>query len=237
MANPEVSRLIDELSSILEQNRQKRNAADAMLMGIQQGHAAAQARMAQGAAANGAAAGRGAYEAGKKAGAPGPSETSYGGDESISPYSRTGGAPQVSARALSPSTGREGRLRLGEDYARTQSLLNENPYRLQENAPAYQPNTDPALEEQKKRFTQNLMMQRGETGGPLGGAGQGPQAAAIEAAGNPDLGNFGNITRDTFRGAPQGPAQAQQAGTAPPAGWSEKDYALLNALAHRYPGG
>jgi hypothetical protein len=37
MANPEVDRLIQELSQILEQNRQKRNAADAMLLGIQQG--------------------------------------------------------------------------------------------------------------------------------------------------------------------------------------------------------
>jgi hypothetical protein len=53
MANPEVSRLIEELSSILNQNREKRNTMDAMMTGLAQGQAQAQARTAQASAANG----------------------------------------------------------------------------------------------------------------------------------------------------------------------------------------
>lgn len=240
MANPEVSRLIEELSGILEQNRQKRNAADAMLMGIQQGHAAAQARRQQDGAAAGAAAGRGAYEAGKSTGEGpmGSPETGYGGDRQVSPYSFKN-TPSASEKALSPSTSREGRLKLGEDYARTQQLLSENPYRMEENAPAYQPNTDPALEEQKRRFTQNLMLSRGQTGGPLGGAGQAPPAGdgldpavvnAVSRSGGP-------VAPMVNTGGAQGPSAAQQMPGGPPQGWSADDYALLESLSKRYPGG
>ena len=240
MANQQVDKLIAELSSILEQNRQKRNAMDAMLTGMQQGYTQAQQRAASGAAAAGTAAGRGASEAAKTAGAPSGAESSYGGDGKVSPYSRTGGMPRVSSSALSPSTTREGRLKLGGDYARTQQLLSENPYRMEENA-SYTPNTDPALEEQKRRFTQNLMLSRGESGGPLGGAGQPPPQGdgldpnvvnAVSRSGGP-------VAPMMNLGGAQGPGQAQPmpAQGGPPAGWSPDDYALLESLSQRYPGG
>jgi hypothetical protein len=240
MANPEVSRLIEELSNILNQNREKRNTMDAMLTGLAQGQAQAQARTAQAAAENGQAAGRGASEAAKAAGAPSGAESSYGGDGDVSPYSRTGGMPRVSSRALSPSTTREGRLKLGGDYARTQQLLSENPYRMQENAPEYRPNTDPALEEQKRRFTQNLMLSRGETGGPLGGAGQpAPRGDGLD----PNVVNAvsrsgGPVApmRQTMQGQTM-QANPLSAQGGPPQGWSPDDYALLESLSQRYPGG
>jgi hypothetical protein len=235
MANPEVSRLIEELSNILNQNREKRNTMDAMMTGLAQGQAQAQARTAQAAASNGAAAGQGAYAAGKKAGEPGPSESSYGGDGKVSPYSRTGGMPAISAGAMSPSTTSEGRAKLGGEYARTQQLLSENPYRMQENAPEYRPNMDPALEEQKRRFTQSLMLSRGQSGGPLGGAGQPPpQGDGLD----PNV--VTAVSRSGGPVAPMGPPgiQAQpQAAAGPPQGWSPDDYALLESLSQRYPGG
>lgn len=94
-------------------------------------------------------------------------ESGYGGDRAVSPYNFKN-SPGPSAASLSPSTTAAGRVKLGQDYARLQGLLNNNPYR---EAP-YTPSSDPALEERKKRFTQDLMNRRGESGGPLGGAGQ-----------------------------------------------------------------
>jgi hypothetical protein len=235
MANPDVSRLIDELSNILNQNREKRNAADAMLMGIQQGHAQAQARQAEAAAANGKVAGQGASEAAKLAGQPHPAESGYGSDRQSSPYNMKN-SPSPSAKGLSPSTSREGRLKLGQDYAHTQQLLSENPYRMEENAPAYTPNNDPALEEQKRRFTQNLMLSRGQTGGPMGGAGQpAPAGDGLDPSVVNAVSNSGGPI------APMGPPNMQPQAPAPqpgaPAGWSDKDYAMLQALSQRYPGG
>jgi hypothetical protein len=235
MANPDVSRLIDELSNILNKNREKRNAADAMLVGIQQGHAQAQARQAEAAAANGKAAGAGAYEAGKKAGQPHAAESGYGDDRQASPYNMKN-SPPVSAASLSPSASREGRTKLGGEYARTQQLMSENPYRMEENAPAYRPNNDPALEEQKRRFTQNLMLQRGQAGGPLGGAGQpAPAGDGLDPAVVNAVSRSGGAVPQMGQPNMQPQPAAAAAGT--PNGWSPDDYALLQSLSQRYPGG
>jgi hypothetical protein len=216
------------------------------MTGLAQGQAQAQARTAQASAANGQAAGRGAAEAARTAGAPGPSESSYGGDGKASPYSRTGGMPAISAGAMSPSTTSEGRAKLGGEYARTQQLLSENPYRMQENAPAYRPNTDPALEEQKRRFTQNLMLSRGESGGPLGGAGQRPPQGdgldpnVVNAVSRPSKMNpMMQTMEDRTSGAvpPSVLNQTSRPSGGPPQGWSPDDYALLESLSQRYPGG
>lgn len=218
-----------------------------MLMGLQQGQQAAQARKAEQLSAAGAAgheASKGAGRAAQATSAADPS-SSYGGDRSASPYSRAA-SPGVSAGALSPSTTREGRLGLASKYIESQGgsgrreeeLLSRNPYTgtgyefLPENAEAPSMTPDPALEEQKKRFTQNLMLSRGQTGGPMGGAGQPPppgdglDPAVVDA-----------VSRS---GGPVGqmqPGAAPQAAAGPPQGWSEQDYGLLEQLAQRYPGG
>lgn len=255
MANPEVSRLIQELSGILEQNRQKRNAADAMMLGMKQGYQQAQERASQGAAAAGQAAGRGASQAAQAAGAADPS-SSYGGDRGASPYSRAA-SPGVSAGALSPSTTRQGRLDLASKYAESQGapsrrdeqLMSKNPYTgsgyefLPENAAAPSMTPDPALEEQKKRFTQNLMLSRGQTGGPMGGAGQMPPPGdgldpavvdAVSQSGGP-IGQMGQ-TMPSAGASPVASAQPMPA-TGVPQGWSQDDYSLLEALSRGYPGG
>lgn len=110
MSNPEVTRLIQELSGILEQNRQKRNVMDSMLQGLKQGREMAQAKKPQ------------------PAGGP---ESSYGNDRGASPFSYKN-SPTPSAKSLSPSTSREGRLGIASKYAETQGreseLLSKNPY-------------------------------------------------------------------------------------------------------------
>ncbi len=250
MANPEVSRLIQELSGILEQNRQKRNAADAVMLGLQQGQAQAQARKAE----QLGAAGQAGYEASKGAGRAAQAAdfadpaTSYGGDRKVSPYSRAA-SPGMSASSLSPSTTREGRLGLASKYAEAQGgpsqreaqLLSKNPYTgsgyefLPENAAAPSMTPDPALEEQKKRFTQNLMLSRGQTGGPMGGAGQAPPPGdgLDPAVVNAVSGSGGPVGQMN----PGAPAPQAAAPGGPPQGWSPDDYALLEALSKRYPGG
>lgn len=254
MANPEVDRLIQELSGILEQNRQKRNAADAMMLGLQQGQQAAQARRAE----QSAAAGKAGYEASKGAGRAAQaasfadSSSGYGGDR--------GGAmglssTQASAKTLSPSTSREGRMGLASKYIEAQGgpsqresqLLSKNPYTgsgyefLPENdTPPGAP--DPALEEQKRRFTQNLMLSRGQAGGPMGGAGQAPppgdglDPSVVNAVSRSGGGGI-RMPMPNTGGAqpPAGAAPMPNAG--PPQGWSQQDYDLLNALSQRYPGG
>lgn len=255
MANPEVSRLIQELSGILEQNRQKRNVADAMMLGLQQGQAQAQARKAEQLSAAGQAgydASKGAGKAAQAASFADPS-TSYGGDRGASPYSMKN-SPSASEKQLSPSTGREGRLGLASKYIEAQGgpsrreseLLSKNPYTgsgyefLPENAAAPSMTPDPALEEQKKRFTQNLMLSRGQTGGPMGGAGQAPPAGdgLDPSVVNAVSGSGGPIAPMVNQGGPQVPGAAQPMPAAgPPQGWSPDDYALLEALSKRYPGG
>lgn len=63
-------------------------------------------------------------------------------------------------------------------------------------------------------------------------------AAQVQAAGNPNLGNFGHILSDMQQPAQAQPMQQAQAATPPgqpPAGWSKQDYDLLTALSQRYP--
>jgi hypothetical protein len=247
--------LIQELSGILEQNRQKRNAADAMTLGLQQGFQRAQAQKAQ----QGAAAGQAGYEASRGAGRAaqaasfGDSQSGYGGDRGNAYGMRD---TQASAKTLSPSTSREGRLGLASRYAEAQGapsrreseLLSKNPYTgsgyefLPENDTPPSMTPDPALEEQKKRFTQNLMLSRGQTGGPMGGAGQPPTSDGLDPAvvnavsrGGGPIGQMGSPMPNA--GAPQSPASAPPMPTAAPGGWSQQDYDLLNAPSQRYPGG
>lgn len=259
MANPEVDNLIAELGGILEQNRQKRNAADAMLLGLQQGHARALQERANADQLKTAI------------------SSGYGKDKAYS--LRDSGT--ASAETLSPSATSKGRVALAEKYARGRGdELPENPYTqpgggyqfLKENdTPGAPPQDAGALEEQKKRFTQNLMLSRGEQGGPLGGAGQEPidpavaaamrpqaspaQTAQLQAAGNPNLGNFGHINEQIVGGGAGSPSSGyggdkaySLGGTSPAAssmapsttgagragGMSPQDYALLSALAERY---
>lgn len=256
-SNPEVSKLIAELSSILEQNRQKRNVMDSMLAGLKQGREMAQADQAPPKPA-------------------GSAESSYGNDKGASPFSYRN-SPSPSAKALSPSTTREGRLGLASKYAETQGrereLLSKNPYsppaagsefdetgyrrhtnrmpemgRLHEEPSAREmellgtnpytstfsnPTNDAVAEELRKRE-----MQRSGAGTPLGGAGQPPPSSAgldpavvgaVSRSGGP-VAPMGNPMVNT--GGPQQPS-----GNLPPPGWSDKDYALLQALSQRAPGG
>lgn len=239
MSNPEVTRLIQELSGILEQNRQKRNVMDSMLQGLKQGREMAQAQ--------------------KSTAAPDSPETSYGGDRSVSPYSYKN-SPSPSAKSLSPSTSREGRLGIASKYAETQGreaellsknpynepsaremeLLNSNPYRGAESANP----TDVAVQEELAKRTAQRTAQRSGQGSPLGGAGMPPPTSngldpsivdSVSRSGGP-VAPMGNPMVNT--GGPQqpGPAAAMPNAGAP-AGWSDKDYALLTALSQRYPGG
>lgn len=102
--------------------------------------------------------------------------SSYGGDKA---YATRGTSP--SAASLSPSTTAEGRVKLGQDYAHVQSLLQNNPYAdrgdaraaelLKTNpyrqAPPPEPNTpttsgmDPRITDAVSRPTQMVRMQPG----------------------------------------------------------------------------
>ncbi len=89
--------------------------------------------------------------------------------------------PAPKPAADNPGIGaRYAALKSGVDTARQEQA---NEAFLPSNA-QYTPPTDAgALEEQKKRFTQRLMMQRGEAGGPLGGAGTPPPSNTPTTAG------------------------------------------------------
>lgn len=182
MADQQVDKFITELSQILEHNRQQRAASENELAKSD----AQQVAAGDDTAGNGLNASSGFAQGlkggmGKKKPDDKPSQESinakdyrdkssgYGGDSAVNPYNLQVGAP--TAEGMSPSTTSAGRVGLAQNYARTNELLANNPYRLEENAAPGGP-PDPALEEQKKRFTQQLMNQRGEAGGPLGGAGQ-----------------------------------------------------------------
>lgn len=185
MADQQVDKFITELSNILERNRQQRAATESEL---------AQSDAQQVAAGNDKPAGNGlnassgfaqGFKGGMGKAKPGADDktsqaainakdykdksSSYGGDAAGNPYNLRVG--MATPEGMSPSTTSAGRVGLAQNYARTQELLADNPYRLEENAAPPGP-ADSALEEQKKRFTQRLMNQRGEAGGPLGGAGQ-----------------------------------------------------------------
>lgn len=250
MANENVDRLIAELSAILEKNRQARQTQDAMMTGAKQ----AQEQQSRAQALQRSyddtgyikhdnksvrdpdgADGLGTKSQNYRANARGTEEfnqafnddqfaqaksSSYGGDKA---YGFGDTRPEVTGRGHSSAD----RVKLAQQYA----FLQDNDTA----APAMNPTEAAILEERKKRMTQSLMAGRGQTGGPLGGAGQpapapSPETAALEKAGNPDLGNFGNITRDTFAGG--------TGGAPPPAGPTAAapgdDYALLEALSQRY---
>lgn len=237
-SNPEVSKLIAELSSILNENRQKRNVMDSMLAGLKQGREMAQSRDLKGSAGN-------SVTENEVARVRSPAESSYGNDKGASPFSYRN-SPSPSAKALSPSTTREGRLGLASRYAETQGrereLLSKNPYTAREDellgtnpytSTFSNPTNDAVAEEAAKRE-----MQRSGAGSPLGGAGReappGLDPAVVNAvsgSGGP-IGQMGNPMVNTG-----GPQQPGPAANLPPAGWSDKDYALLQALSQRAPGG
>ncbi len=183
MADQQVDKFISELSQILERNRQQRANTENELAKSD----AQQVASGGGTAGNGLNASSG-FAQGLKGGMGQKKPTddkagqeainakdyrdkssSYGGDVAVNPYNLRVG--MATPEGMSPSTTSAGRVGLAQNYARTQELLADNPYRLEENAAPPGP-ADSALEEQKKRFTQRLMNQRGEAGGPLGGAGQ-----------------------------------------------------------------
>jgi hypothetical protein len=61
-------------------------------------------------------------------------------------------------------------------------------------------------------------------------------AAQVQAAGNPNMGNFGHILSDMQPGVPaQAPQPMPAAPGQPPAGWSKADYDYLTALSQKYP--
>lgn len=98
----------------------------------------------------------------------------------------------------------------------------------------YQPPTDAgALEEQKKRFTQRLMMERGQTGGPLGGAGAPPPSNTPTTAGM-DQGVIDSVSGSggpvPQMGPPAAPPAAQGAVMPNP---TQPDFAMLDWAAAR----
>lgn len=245
MANPQVDRLIQELSMILEQNRQKRNAADSMMLGIQQGKA--QAAAAQ----------------------PKPQYDSTGYDNHRNKMLKGDendglGTLSPNYRAKTNAAPRDGGFGQAYEDAQFQDAFNKTPG----NAPPASLDVNDAIEEERrKRVAQQFALAHGQQG-PLGGAGMpapgGDQklASQVQAAGNPDLGKFGTMSQGAVpignpmsdpRVDPNRPmamnaidmspsiargdlAARPGAATpgAPPAGWSSKDYDLLSALAQRY---
>ncbi len=224
MANPEVDRLIQELSQILNTNREKRSTSEAMVQGMRQGQQRSQQQSLE-AARQGQAAGAGANKAAMSAG---------------------------------PGNGR--RPSAAEQYARGVTLEdNAAPYEFlserEQAAPAASPADAAILEERKKRMTQNMMLSRGQSGGPLGGAGGAPTdpnegldpavVDAVSGSGRPvaPMGRPDPMTAPNPYGQPQmrpdpmtAPNPYLQSQGAPPAGWSPEDYAKLSALSQRYPG-
>lgn len=229
MANPEVDRLIQELSQILNTNREKRSTSEAMVQGMQQGQQQAAARRAAEAQ---------------------PKYTPEGYDRSHPEQASTGSSPgkTPAASQLSPSTTRDGRIGIAQRYAYGQSgakpsdgqvVLEDNaaPYEFLSESDVASPAMSPAdaaiLEERKKRMTQTMMLSRGQSGGPLGGAGAAPQDpnAGLDPAVVDAVSRSGGPVAPMRGGAAPAPAMAP-----PPQGWSPDDYAKLNALSQRYPG-
>lgn len=218
--NPEVDSLIKELGGILQQNREKRNAADAMLLGIQQGKARAAQEQAN----------AGQLKTAISSG--------YGGDRA---YSLKGQSPKASD--ISPSTTAAGRTAIASKYAQQRGDTGaKTPYNfLQENDTYTPPQDAGALDEQKKRFTQRLMLERGQAGGPLGGAGAGgpppelntPTTAGMDPALVGAVSGAGGPVPQMNPGGPETPVAAQPspsaAGGSPFPSPQQPDTALLDA--------
>jgi hypothetical protein len=218
MANPEVDRLIQELSQILNTNREKRSTSEAMVQGMQQGQKRAQQQSLD-AARQGQSAGAGA-----------------------------------NAAAVNAGPGNERRLSAAEQYAKGVKLEdNAAPYEFLSESEQAAPPASPAdaaiLEESKKRMTQNMMLSRGQSGGPLGGAGSPPQDpnAGLDPAVVNAVSNSGRPVAPMGRPDPMtapnpyqqdqwAPGHAPPPPPPPPAGWTPDDYAKLSALSQRYPG-
>lgn len=213
---PESNDLITQLMGILQKNRNERQAAEQN-----------QARLN---ASSGFAAGlKGGMGGKKEEPAAAPAEKR---DPLISPAGGT------SAQ----------RVGIGQRYiaaqkantAREDELLNSNPYGmyLKENDTPGAPPTDAgALEEQKKRFTQRLMMQRGQGGGPLGGAGAAPELNTPTTAGmDPSVVNaVSGAGGPVPQMSPAAPAAAPATMATPGAaqGLPQPDYAMLDWAAAR----
>lgn len=160
---PESNDLITRLMGVLEKNRAERQNAEQQ-----------QARYN---AASGFMAGLKGAQGGKKD--PGPAAAAEKPEPLVKP-----GEPQVRPAAAGGNSA--ARVGIGKKYIDTKSreneLLSSNPYSgftLKENDTPGPVGPDPAREEQKKRFTQQLMLNRGQTGGPLGAAGQRPPPEAL----------------------------------------------------------
>ena len=154
---PETNELLQQLMGILQKNRAEREGTEQ-----QQARLNASSGFAQGFAGG---------QANKK-------------PEAAAPAPAAKEEPLVRPGAAGGSSGE--RVKIGQRYIDAQQKAQGNPYGvyLAEND-TYAPNpTDQAIqEEQKKRFTQNLMTSRGQTGGPLGGAGASPPSNIPTTAG------------------------------------------------------
>lgn len=167
---PETNDLLQQLMAVLEKNRNERqateqesarlNASSGFAAGLDKGMAGKEKP-----AASAAATPTSATSAAKNPGIGARYAELYNKYDKDG-YIKGGGQPQTYKNVV--------------DAARQERA---NEAFLPSNA-QYSPPTDAgALEEQKKRFTQRLMMERGQTGGPLGGAGAPPPSNTPTTAG------------------------------------------------------
>lgn len=279
MSNPYVDNLIQQLGGILQQNREKRNAADAMLMGIEQGkqRAALEAKNKQtietGYGGDTQASAYGGQNIRPKSAhmqygsKPPDLQTGYGGETGASAYG--GAAVRPQAAGSTP----ESRMALAQKMIQSQGLAQEDanvandpedpngqdPLGLGSISPNYQNGNGLGTLSKNYRAggaskaAEDFIRARSTPNEPLDPSVAGAlrtdpkQAAAIDAAGRPDTGNFGSIAGNTNMGGPASSYGGDKAyslkGTSPSVGDlrasvrgqpSPDDMALLNELAKRY---
>lgn len=211
---PETNELLQQLMGILQKNRAEREGAEQ-----QQARLNASSGFAQGL---------------------------KGGMGQQKPEAEAPAAPAQEEPLIRPGAAggsSKGRVGIGQRYIEAQQQAQGNPYGvyLAENDTAAGPPTDAgALEEQKKRFTQNLMNSRGQSGGPLGGAGAPPPSNMPTAHGvDPSVvgavsGAGGPVAQmNPPPGAAPMPASAPMPTPAAAQGLPQPDLAMLDWAAAR----
>lgn len=218
---PETNDLLQQLMAVLEKNRNDRQATEQ-----------SEARLN---ASSGFAAGLSKGMAGKEKPA---AETTAPTPAASSPAART---PGVGARfaELYNKYDKDGYIKGGGQPQTYKNIVDAarqeqaNEAMLPSNAQYSPPPDAGALEEQKKRFTQRLMMERGQTGGPLGGAGTPPPsnmptAAGVDPAVVDAVSQSGGPVPQMNPSAPQAPAQGF-----PQPSLQQPDLAMLDWAAAR----
>jgi hypothetical protein len=221
MANPEVDRLIQELSQILNTNREKRSTSEAMVQGMQRGQKRAQQQSLD-AARQGQAAGAGANAAAMNAG-PGKERRLSAAEQYAKGVKLKGNAAPYDflseSEQAAPPTSPADQATLEERKKRmTQTMMLSRGERGGPLGGAGQEPIDPAVSEALTRAG-NPQFPPSPEYPTLPGARPDPMTAP-----NP-------YQQDQWA-----PGHNPPPPPPPPQGWSPDDYAKLNALSQRYPG-